>query len=224
MQIKHLTLNTFKTMKEKDPLINILAAYPGRYPSGITIILRDSVGEYGLQTGNFQDLSFGVTVKEFYNEFRTTAVIDALGLANANDLVSDTMHNYLTTVIDKFMGKYTKNPQNAKLILPEFTTDSIRCLGNYYAVSMEFKLYNSLEVYAKKIHAFMDCLRHLVIQAINNTSGDDDYYDYVPSYVDMYRQACQIFHLSNEYNSFAAEVQKEYPDFYEESLYEKEIL
>lgn len=49
------------------------------------------------------------------------------------------------------------------------------------------------EALEQLIQSYMQTLEGLVEKAMEESSGDDDYFDYMPSYVDQYRQLCEYF-------------------------------
>jgi len=55
-------------------------------------------------------------------------------------------------------------------------------------------------------------LRHCVREAVETASGDDTYFDYMPGFVDMFRQICEAFKEYDLYNTFVEGIIKNDPD------------
>lgn len=79
----------------------------------------------------------------------------------------------------------------------------------------------------QNINEYMALLKAAVFEAMNTASGDDTYYDYMPSFVDQYRQLCEFFghHHITEYNNMvSAWIANEESNEGDPNLYTREII
>ena len=60
---------------------------------------------------------------------------------------------------------------------------------------------------------YCDLFEAEVRKAIEEASGDDDYYDYMPSFVDVFRQFCQLAGFEERYNKLAEWIEETQEDY-----------
>ena len=51
------------------------------------------------------------------------------------------------------------------------------------------------------IQDWLDKFEIVVTKAITEAGGDDDFFDYMPNFVDIFRQACELLGCSEQYNA-----------------------
>ena len=187
-----------------DNLIIDTGCYPPVYTG---FILHDVVGDYGLDKGDFP-MCNRVTCIANSSEIR-----DHLEYA---EVVRDDDHTEELTkkVVRKTLEIYKK--PNHHVYLEEFVTTT-DWVGDFYAITFWVETKEDL---LKALTAFLDKLQGMVENAIEEESGgDDSFFDYVPSYVDTFRQACQYLGEHKRYNDFTKWVKKIDKEFYDEALY-----
>lgn len=179
--------------------------------SQVSIVLMDCVGEYGL---NFtaEQLGPGIDIRDSYVQFANQEAIEFA----CKELGHENLGQKIT---EKYFDHTLKEFEEAKVeVLPWFS-------GENYADLFRVTFWgdSNEEIMQRVIH-FEKLLGNECLRAVEGDAhGDDSFFDYVPSYVDMYRQFCTYFGAYEEYSIFVASIKATDPDFFEEALYCNEI-
>ena len=174
-----------------------------------TIMLHDCLGEYDLETLPGKWDLFGVKVKEIANAFEIGEVLEDAGIIKTGDYEKE--RKYIRKVFQKRM-EYPKEHSNALVCGQE---EILENPGTLYMV----EFYSKWDI-DYVIADFADALEVYCRGIVETAGGDDDYYDYVPGFVDMFRQFCEMFKLDERYNRF---VKKLDSDWVEEAIYVNEL-
>jgi hypothetical protein len=76
-------------------------------------------------------------------------------------------------------------------------------------------LWDPLEPFSKGMSEveYCDIFEEEVRKAVEDAGGDDDYYDYMPSFVDLFRQFCELAGLKDRYNKLAEWIEETQEDY-----------
>jgi len=167
------------------------------------VILQDVVGDYGLTNFGIE----GVEVRGIADRSNIEEILHYAQVLGPNAPCDNPI---IDQVWKKTINDYAGPVNGPSLYCPETFDESA---GNLYWVLIpQEKVGRWLTDYQKDIE-----------NRLPFVGGDDDFYDYFPSYVDMYRQACELLGYKNEYNQTIDRLGKIREDWVSEALYHKQI-
>lgn len=133
-------------------------------------------------------------------EFPGTTVREIFNSSNVEDILKYAFPKYKTKTIDKLKARvlketladYCQKDTNGATPPLALDNDSPNLYWiTFWGVDLE-----------SCIISYLDNLENEVANAIDTASGDDSYYDYMRSFLDCYRQICELFGLKTRYNKF----------------------
>lgn len=192
----------------KDYTVKITSGHPEYC---LSIILNDCLAEYPITKEEYPMVSiirdhFVCNDAEEYLELTMRFTNEEI-----NELIPIMLRKSLLEFRDK---AYHPNGQIVLVeLIPSDTNNSPS--GTFY----ELVFWNNTESeLLRAIESFLDTLRSKALDMVASASGDDDYFDYVPGFVDTYRQACLYFGCEANYLEFVENLDEEFVD---NALYSK---
>lgn len=179
----------------------------------LSFILGDPVGEY-----NYPEIkATGCQSPEVRVIWDSTQMGDSLKAIGITDPAEE--QEKLLQTLKYQIAKYTNDVNNGLMVDEDPDTSYDR----YIQVTIWFDFYSTPEQAQKAFLGYLDMLSQICLEQIINAGGDDDFFDYVPCFVDFYRQICEIMHLPEHYNQFVSQIPRDDPDFIDEAIYVKNL-
>lgn len=189
---------------------------PKNYPHPqVSFLLLDCVGNYDI--GKMLGRMPGLRISLIFNQFKVMDTIEFVvnDIKNRENCPSwPNLQGELEKAYYRDVIRDYNSEVNHYNVLPWMLEEEP---GDLYAISIYG---GSWEEAMNNLHTFHSKFLASVDQVANDAGGDDEFFDYAPSYVDEYRQFCDYFKLYEEYKSFVESLPK---DFREEALYCNEI-
>jgi hypothetical protein len=172
---------------------NVIERKPGQ---PFEILLLDWNGEYRIPT-NFPNIQ----VKEVWDGYNVSDILDAA--------IKDTELNHIE-LIEKAFNKLICDPNMIPRLEFEKEDKDKLAAGYCYVFKVTIRKHTGLE-----IHDWIDQWLEQLDLIIKDAGGDDDICDYVPSFIDLFRQVCEALSLPHKYNDFVDKLFKEDPSWRE---------
>lgn len=148
-----------------------------------------------------------VTFQQVFSQDDTETILEY-----ALDKSGDDLKPYVDKVLKRTLATYTNEANESQLAIDPTDETETYEIGRliFWAGTNEDTEYT--------IKRYMDKLHDAVLHEMETSSGDDDFYDYMPAFVDIYRQLCEYFQgpYPAIYNKLIADTFDSDPDNWED--------
>lgn len=157
-----------------------------------SLYIQDYHGEYPIPTMN------NVHVRDVWDGFDAQEIIAAALFDGERKYDNEELNKLVEKAFRKIVfdpDRYEGEPYmiNDENDISDEVFGHIRCI-TIWGNNQEETLNKYLDLYESEVR-----------QAIENASGDDSFFDYMPNFVDTFRQICELFGYKDRYNKMIQE-------------------